>query len=667
MNKPIEQAALAVTLDTPEFWALLWDWHKVAGGVYDQDPKNAIVAHIDAHTAAVAAKAVAAKQAEIDCLMLEYCPGEMTADQMAEWEAHQRKVVGGDIPKTTVTTKRYKLGDASAPQQHAQPLPKWIDDAKGKDPFTDDLIAHIESCNHSFELTMAELKKVRSQQHAQAAQGWGYAMVHKTGGDRGFSWKADDPLFSADWQRVALAPAVGNAQVALSDEQIVAICERECGWLAGSKDSELVKFARAIITSSQQPAAAPFVHAPYGFEINEYGDSVPAATPAIQQEGAALDADLQTMLTVFDMGLGFALCHRDFSETRNAVKKLQLDFTEIRAALASQASKGAGVADDRREMIDALIDGVDGRFRTALDSAYAPGSDAAKVARKRFYAATGALKRTVAIALAAPSPAQAQPVEGKPFAFVIVNENGAPEFVTSTHDEAQVHINDAIQEHDIDGAGKWRSIPAFDMRPDDDKLWDQTLRERDYNAEIADKLADAIGEHLGRDVGEHSSGHCPWLAALEMLNEEQPVADPMDWPLPCDVTVGNGTHKKGVPLRSLVARMKVLHGMAKLQPVADAALSQAAQDVLAERQRQVDAEGMERRYDDKYQHNELRRAAAVYACPSVIARDTAIWPWAQNWMKFTTPRRNAIKAAALLIAEIERIDRAVAAKPAEGV
>lgn len=39
-------------------------------------------------------------------------------------------------------------------------------------------------------------------------------------------------------------------------------------------------------------------------------------------------------------------------------------------------------------------------------------------------------------------------------------------------------------------------------------------------------------------------------------------ADPMDWPLPCDVTVGAGTHKKGVRLRSLVAHMNVLHKMA---------------------------------------------------------------------------------------------------------
>jgi hypothetical protein len=33
-----------------------------------------------------------AQQAEIDRLMLEYCPDEMTAEQLAEWGKHQRRV-----------------------------------------------------------------------------------------------------------------------------------------------------------------------------------------------------------------------------------------------------------------------------------------------------------------------------------------------------------------------------------------------------------------------------------------------------------------------------------------------------------------------------------------------------------------------------------------------
>lgn len=46
------------------------------------------------------------------------------------------------------------------------------------------------------------------------------------------------------------------------------------------------------------------------------------------------------------------------------------------------------------------------------------------------------------------------------------------------------------------------------------------------------------------------------------------AADPMDTPLPCDVTVGHGTHRKGVPLRSLVRRMEVLYRMVQDQHVA---------------------------------------------------------------------------------------------------
>lgn len=35
------------------------------------------------------------QQAEIDRLMMEFCPDEMTAAQVASWEEHQRAVTGG--------------------------------------------------------------------------------------------------------------------------------------------------------------------------------------------------------------------------------------------------------------------------------------------------------------------------------------------------------------------------------------------------------------------------------------------------------------------------------------------------------------------------------------------------------------------------------------------
>jgi hypothetical protein len=54
------------------------------------------------------------------------------------------------------------------------------------------------------------------------------------------------------------------------------------------------------------------------------------------------------------------------------------------------------------------------------------------------------------------------------------------------------------------------------------------------------------------------------ISDLEAVVARQAVelADPMDWPLPCDVTVGACTIKKGCRLRALVRRMETLHGMA---------------------------------------------------------------------------------------------------------
>lgn len=69
-----------------------------------------------------------------------------------------------------------------------------------------------------------------------------------------------------------------------------------------------------------------------------------------------------------------------------------------------------------------------------------------------------------------------------------------------------------------------------------------------------------------RDGGATLSGLRPY--SVPLYTAPVPAAgmqgdDPMDWPLPCDVTVGHGTHKKGAPLRSLVARMNVLFNMSR--------------------------------------------------------------------------------------------------------
>ena len=90
------------------------------------------------------------------------------------------------------------------------------------------------------------------------------------------------------------------------------------------------------------------------------------------------------------------------------------------------------------------------------------------------------------------------------------------------------------------------------------------------------------------------------------------------------------------------------------------AMTAAARDVLAERRRQIEDEGFPAGYDDARISGELPSAAACYAlnaagCGAEVARN---WPWGAGWWKPTTPRRDLVKAAALILAEIERLDRA---------
>ena len=86
----------------------------------------------------------------------------------------------------------------------------------------------------------------------------------------------------------------------------------------------------------------------------------------------------------------------------------------------------------------------------------------------------------------------------------------------------------------------------------------------------------------------------------------------------------------------------------------------AAHDVLAERRRQIEAEGWTPEHDDEHGAGEMAAAAACYAlnaagCGCEVARN---WPWDGSWWKPSTARRDLVKAAALILAEIERLDRA---------
>jgi hypothetical protein len=102
--------------------------------------------------------------------------------------------------------------------------------------------------------------------------------------------------------------------------------------------------------------------------------------------------------------------------------------------------------------------------------------------------------------------------------------------------------------------------------------------------------------------------------------------------------------------------------------------TQAAIDVLAERQRQISSEGWTPEHDDEHSEGELSLAAAGYAesasdqiqcvdkaMDESTLDDSGSAPsrFPHHWaFKAATPRRMLVKAGALILAEIERLDRA---------
>lgn len=106
-------------------------------------------------------------------------------------------------------------------------------------------------------------------------------------------------------------------------------------------------------------------------------------------------------------------------------------------------------------------------------------------------------------------------------------------------------------------------------------------------------------------------------------------------------------------------------------------LSDAARAVLAERQRQIDAEGWTQEHDDEHSNGSLARAAACYALHAGSCQkwsgeryraaaphggnpetEDGLWPWDREYWKPKSPRQDLVRSGALILAEIERLDRA---------
>lgn len=100
------------------------------------------------------------------------------------------------------------------------------------------------------------------------------------------------------------------------------------------------------------------------------------------------------------------------------------------------------------------------------------------------------------------------------------------------------------------------------------------------------------------------------------------------------------------------------------------ALRVAVTDIAAERQRQVDVEGWSEAHDDEHDGYQMARAAGCYAFHASREDDdgdagmfvsAAVhhgWPWDRAWWKPKSRRTDLVRAGALIVAEIERLDRA---------
>ncbi|WP_186052767.1 ead/Ea22-like family protein [Burkholderia gladioli] len=112
-------------------------------------------------------------------------------------------------------------------------------------------------------------------------------------------------------------------------------------------------------------------------------------------------------------------------------------------------------------------------------------------------------------------------------------------------------------------------------------------------------------------------------------------------------------------LRLLFERRTAIEATAHAHTMSDTA---AIRDVISERRRQIVDECRTASQDDTLDECELAAAAACYAVGSkdISTRPDcrALWPWPAQWWKPSTRRANLVKAGALILAEIERLDRA---------
>lgn len=157
--------------------------------------------------------------------------------------------------------------------------------------------------------------------------------------------------------------------------------------------------------------------------------------------------------------------------------------------------------------------------------------------------------------------------------------------------------------------------------------------------------------------------------ALNASIAASPFAKKAPEPVMCPRCEGEGTLGTGID-ESPSTICKRCDGVGTIADAPGNLVPQAWLDVQAERRRQITAEGWTPEHDDEHADGQMAQAAGCYALhaggigtdwPDGRQNGAALfWPWDKDSWKPTTPRRDLVKACALALAEIERLDRATA-------
>ena len=168
--------------------------------------------------------------------------------------------------------------------------------------------------------------------------------------------------------------------------------------------------------------------------------------------------------------------------------------------------------------------------------------------------------------------------------------------------------------------------------------------------------------------------NCPWPHDVADAAAARPevASDPLDRierrakidlmnarALKLNVDAAIAAYDNGIDLVGAPSALDAELAASGIQMAGGSILRPSIADVAAERRRQIEDEGFTAEDDARWPNGDLARAGACYALNAFgeSTEGRILWPFVASWWKPSDDhRRNLVKAAALILAEIDRMD-----------